>query len=121
MRFSLAILGQKGERLAARHIKRNGGRVVERNWRSKVGELDLIVMDGNALAFVEVKGKSSTEHGRPGEQVNQKKRRKIETLATHFCRRRRIEPEEMRFDVVEVVWNDPPEIQWIKSAWLAGE
>lgn len=115
------LLGDKGERLAARHIRREGARVVARNWKVKEGELDLVVLDGDTLAFVEVKSRQSDEHGVPGETVTSRKRRKIETLAKHFCRRRRLDPPYLRFDIVEVLWNEPPTVHWIRGAWLEGD
>ncbi len=121
MRLTGVLLGNEGERLAARQIRREGGRLVARNWKSREGELDLVVLDGDTLAFVEVKTRRDDEHGAPGEMVARAKRRTIETLAQRFCLRRRVDPPQLRFDVVEVLWTDPPQVRWIRDAWLAGE
>ncbi|MDP8224863.1 MAG: YraN family protein [Candidatus Lernaella stagnicola] len=114
-------LGPKAERLAARHLKRHGMRIVTRNWSTKLGELDLVAVEGDELVFVEVKSKRDDEYGRPAEQVNFGKRRRIERLAMAFCGKKKLDPPVMRFDVVEVIWSDPPRIEWIRGAWLAGE
>jgi len=121
MDYSRAHLGRTGEDLAAQYIERHGGRIVARNWRTKRGELDLIVLEKKSLAFVEVKSKSSTAAGEPSEAVDWSKRRKIEQLAQEFIQRRHLVPEEMRFDVVEIVWDDPPAIHWLRGAWWEGE
>ncbi len=114
-------LGGRAERLAARHIKRQGGRIVTRNWTSKLGELDLVAVEGEDLVFVEVKSKKSDAFGRPAQQVNRDKRRRIERLAEAFCRVRRLDPPAIRFDVVEVIWTEPPTVEWIRGAWLVGD
>ncbi len=114
-------LGDHGERAAARFIKRNGGRVVARNWRCKRGEVDLVVFEGDTLAFVEVKTRENADLVRPVEYVNRAKRRKLEVLAEEFCRRRRIEPEAVRFDVVEVIGREHPQINWMRAVWIVGE
>jgi putative endonuclease len=121
MRSPLALLGDKGERLAARQVRREGGRLVARNWKTRQGELDLVVLDGGTLAFVEVKSRKSDEYGTPGEMIPRAKRRRIEKLAQYFLRRRRLDPPLLRFDVVEVLWTEPPAVRWIRNAWLAGE
>ncbi|HPQ68033.1 MAG TPA: YraN family protein [bacterium] len=113
--------GDYGERAAARFIRRNGGRVVARNWRCKRGEVDLIVIEGDTLAFVEVKTRESADLVRPVEYVNRTKRRKLEVLAEEFCRLRRIEPEAVRFDVVEVIGRKHPQINWMRAVWIVGE
>jgi len=121
----IELLGRKfgdhGERAAARDIRKNGGRVVARNWRCKRGEVDLVVIEGDTLAFVEVKTRASDDCARPVESVNRAKRRKLEALAEEFCRRRRIEPSAVRFDVVEVIGRERPQINWMRAVWLVGE
>jgi len=116
-----SLLGDAGERLAAKHIKRNGGRVVARNWRCKMGEVDLVALDDGVLAFVEVKSKSTTDRGEPSEAVHYGKRRKLEVLARQYCCDKRVDDTPVRFDIVEIVWSKPPQINWIRGAWLEGE
>ncbi|NLH49023.1 MAG: YraN family protein [Myxococcales bacterium] len=113
--------GRQAEELACRHIRRRGGRVAARNWRCPAGEVDLIVVDRQALAFVEVKSRAATEFGRPAEAVHRRKRRKLEQLALLYCRQQKIDPPEIRFDIFEVVWSEPPAVEWTRGAWLAGE
>lgn len=113
--------GRNAEDLAARHIKRHGGRILDRNWRCPQGELDLVVLEKNTLVFVEVKSLASDEFGRPIERVDRRKRRRIERLALQYCRARRVEPETMRFDVVEILGTEAPQVTWTRGAWLAGE
>jgi len=104
-----------------RHIKRRGGRILDRNWRCNLGEVDLIVLEKKTLAFVEVKSLASDEFARPIERVDYRKRRRIERLAQAYCRTRRVEPEVVRFDIVEIVGTQEPQVTWTRGAWLAGE
>lgn len=113
--------GRRAEELAWRHIHERGGRLAARNWRCPLGEVDLIVVEGEALAFVEVKSRAATEFGRPAEAVHFRKRRKLEQLAILYCRQKKIEPPQIRFDIFEVVWSEPPVVEWTRGAWLAGE
>jgi putative endonuclease len=113
--------GRAAEALALKHLRRHGARLVKRNWRCKLGEVDLIVLDGDALVFVEVKGRASDDHGLPSEAVSRAKRRRLERLAEAFCAKRRGADRPIRFDVVEVTWTKPPAIDWRRDAWLAGE
>jgi putative endonuclease len=113
--------GKTAEDLAAARVKREGGRIVARNWRCKLGELDLIVWERKILAFVEVKSRESDEFGRPSDGVNRAKRRRIERLALAFCRQRRLDPETQRFDIIEVIWTEPPAVEWLRGAWRVGD
>ena len=99
-------LGARGERAAARHLRRKGLRIVARNLRTRIGEIDLIAedrRDPSLLIVVEVK--SGVSDGVPPEHhVNGAKRRKLTTLAAGLLRRRRLAGRRIRFDLVGVVW-----------------
>jgi putative endonuclease len=98
-------LGRRGEELAAGHLKSLGYLLVARNHVNAVGELDLVVMDGDTVVVVEVK--SRRRPGRPpAEAVNFRKQRKLTMTAALFLKSRRWENRPTRFDVVEVV--SPP-------------
>jgi putative endonuclease len=113
--------GNRGEDLAVAEIRRAGGKVVARNWKCRLGELDLVIWERRALAFVEVKSRARDEHGRPSDNVTRAKRRRIERLAVAFCKSRRLDPETRRFDVIEVIWSEPPAVEWTRDAWLTGD
>ena len=97
-----ARIGRTGERKAAAFLRKQGYRVVERNWRSPMGEVDIIAVDGEHLAFVEVKTRSGAGFGDPLEAVGPDKRRRIIQSAQWYARQERLEDVPLRFDVVSV-------------------
>jgi putative endonuclease len=105
-------LGAYGERLAARLLAEQGLVVLDRNWRCRDGELDIVARDGDALVFVEVKTRSSLAYGGPADAVDRRKAARIRRLAVQWIAHRRAggEPEfwaAIRFDVVAVVRASP--------------
>ncbi|HNQ23078.1 MAG TPA: YraN family protein [Phycisphaerae bacterium] len=97
-------LGRRGEHLAGRHLQRLGGRIVARNYRCPQGEIDLIVLLGDTLVFVEVKTRTAGDGGQPEEPVQWTQRRRIERAARYFVRQHHLEHRPCRFDVVCVFW-----------------
>ncbi|MGE3821656.1 MAG: YraN family protein [Isosphaeraceae bacterium] len=97
------LLGDRGERAAARFLRRRGCRVVTRGYRTARGEIDLIVRDGDVLVFVEVKTRRA---GVPVEAVTLEKRRRLTRAALEFVRRFHLSGVRARFDVVAIVWPD---------------
>ncbi len=101
-------LGRAGERLARQHLEHVGVEVIACNWRCPEGEIDLIgletVRGHQELVFFEVKTRSSTEWGEPGEAVNFKKQQRIRSVAASFLGTVGSHGDwhECRFDVVEV-------------------
>jgi putative endonuclease len=78
--------GQEGEALAARHLKKNGYRIIEKNYRTKLGEIDIIAKDKDTLVFVEVKSRRSWQFGNPKAAVTPRKQRKISMVALHYLK-----------------------------------
>ena len=70
------LLGKKGEDLVAIYLKNKGNKVLKRNYRTPFGEADLIVLDGDEIAFVEVKSRESLSYGKPKEAVTAFKQRR---------------------------------------------
>lgn len=95
-------LGLRGEDIAARELKRRGYRIVERRWRSKLGEIDLIARDGETLVVVEVKARSREDYGPPADAVDGVKRKRLVRLAKAYLRARSLGATTVRFDVVGV-------------------
>jgi putative endonuclease len=115
------LLGQRGERAAARYLKRRGLRVLLRGYRTKLGEIDLIAREGDTLVFIEVKAR---RQGVPAEAVTPEKQRRLTIAAHQFLRRYRLFNVRSRFDVVAIVWPDdrsPPRIEHIRNAFEAIE
>lgn len=96
------MLGPRGERLAARFLRRLGYRILERNYRTRGGEIDLVARDGDELVFVEVKALTESEFGAPQERVSDRKQRRLSRAALQFVRERNLGSVSFRFDVVAV-------------------
>jgi putative endonuclease len=101
-------LGQLGERLAAEHLTRRGFRIVERNYRTRWGELDIVAFDGRTLVFCEVK----TRHlapgaGHPFEAIRSRKRAQVRKMAGSWLISRTERPyaEDLRFDAIGVTFD----------------
>jgi putative endonuclease len=99
-------LGAAGEALAASWYEQHGYEVLERNWRCREGELDLVVRRGRTIVFCEVKTRSSTAFGAPAEAVTRDKRQRIRVLAAKWLEAGSIRPAQIRFDVVGVLDGD---------------
>jgi putative endonuclease len=97
-----AALGAKGERLAVRRLRRDGYRIVARNFRAAGAEIDAIAWDGDTLVFVEVKTRLRFGAGSPEESVNWLKQNHIRRAAAIYARAHAMEERPMRFDVVAV-------------------
>ena len=96
-------LGARGEQLAVTHLTDAGLRVLDRNWRCREGEIDLVARDGDALVFCEVKARRGLGYGHPAEAVTPAKRRRIRLLAQRWLAAHDEHAPEVRFDVVGVL------------------
>ncbi len=96
-------LGARGERVAARFLKRARYRILTRNYRCPAGEIDIIAADGDMLVFVEVKTRCSNESADPEINVTHTKQRQIERVARYYVQSRSAHAQPCRFDVVSVV------------------
>lgn len=111
-------IGDLGEELAARHLKKMGYKIIGRNFSvPRVGEIDIIAMDGEYLCFVEVRLRSRTDYGTPAETVTAEKRRRLVRTAEIYSVKKGLTNALMRFDVVEVYGTEKPRIEVIKDAF----
>ena len=108
--------GDRGEERAARFLARRGLRIVERNYRTRMGEIDLVALDGPVLVFVEVRMRSAARFGGGAESVDSRKRARLVAAARHYLMRLGREPA-CRFDVVSLECDAPT---WIRSAFEVG-
>lgn len=95
-------LGRAGEDAAATYLSARGYTVLDRNVRSREGEIDLIVARAGVVAFVEVKTRRSRAFGLPGEAVTFTKQRRIRRMAVRYLSEQRAHARAVRFDVIEV-------------------
>jgi putative endonuclease len=112
-------LGARGETVAARFLRRCGHRIINRNYRCALGEIDLITTDGDTIVFVEVKTRSDDTHADPHESIGAAKRSRLERAAKYFLASRRSSDFSCRFDVVSIVWRpgESPQIEYIPDAF----
>ncbi len=96
-------LGRHGERIAAAYLAQAGLRVLDRNWRCREGELDLVAREGAALVFCEVKTRRGTGFGHPVAAVTPAKQRRLRTLAQRWLATHEQHAPDLRFDVVGVL------------------
>ena len=111
--------GRIGEDLAHRFLRARGCTVVARNYRtlSGSGEIDLVAWDGRKLAFIEVKTRGSREFGSPESAVDAEKRERVQQAARDYARRAEIPWRDTRFDIVSIVLDSPPRIEWLRDAF----
>ena len=110
-----AAAGARAERLAEDYLAQRGLVVIERNFRCRMGEIDLILRDGDALVFAEVRLRSGKEFGGAAASVTAEKQSRIAAAARHFLAGKRERP--CRFDVVLLHRLAPDAIEWIKDAF----
>ena len=96
-------LGARGEDAVASWYVDKGYEIVVRNWRCREGELDLIVRDGRAFVFCEVKTRTTDAFGAPVEAVNRAKQERLRRLAAKWLTEAPVHPREIRFDVASVM------------------
>ena len=94
--------GKTSERLAAEYLRHKGYRIIETNYRSPVGEIDIIARDKDTLVLVEVKARRSSRFGSPKGAVTPAKQRKISMAALDYLKRANLEDIRARFDVVAI-------------------
>ena len=110
--------GKKSEDLAVWYLKKNGYKILEQNYRTRLGEIDIIAKDKKTLVFVEVKSRRSVRYGSPKWSVTHQKQRKISMVALQYLKKTRQTDAAARFDVVAVISNrDEPQIEVVKNAF----
>lgn len=120
---STSAAGRRGEDLACTHLEAQGLEVLERNYRCRAGEIDLVMREGSTLVMVEVRSRSSAEHGGAAATVGMRKQRRFILAARHLMLTRPAYRRlAARFDVVAIdaaVGGGPPRVTWIRDAFRA--
>ena len=118
-------LGARGEKAAAKYLRRHGYKVLVRNFRSGKAEVDIVARHQDWLVFVEVKTRKSEQFGLPSEAVDREKQRNLSKAALDYLRLLHNPQVHFRFDVVEVVMPEgarkPDEIRLISNAFDLSE
>ncbi len=94
--------GEISESIAVEHLKKHGYRILEQNYRTKLGEIDIIAKDKGVLVFIEVKARKSYRFGNPKWAVTPKKQRKISMVALYYLKATKQKDVRARFDVVSI-------------------
>ena len=105
-------LGREGEKAAIKFLKKNGYRIIEKNFRTHAGEIDIIAELEKVLVFVEVKTRSGSRLGHPVEALTPHKQKKIAGIASGFLAKHNIQDRECRFDVVSILGNPETPKDW---------
>ena len=106
--------GIKGEEEAARFLTRSGFAILDRNVRTRAGEIDLVAKEGKTLVFVEVKTRRDLEGDPPQAGVHTRKQNRLAKLANGYLKLKRIRQTPCRFDVVAVIINDEGGVKAIR-------
>jgi putative endonuclease len=110
--------GRVGEDLAAGHYRKQGFAILDRNYRCRQGEIDIVAGRGPLVVFCEVKSRHSSRWGEPSEAVGWRKQQRLRALAASWLADHRPAARELRFDVVSVVVRDGvPELTHIPDAF----
>lgn len=110
--------GLRGQAEAEAFLTARGGEILARNYRTRTGEIDIIVRDGEYIAFVEVKFRAGLSHGFPAEAVGSAKQKKIIRTALHFIAAKGLDNQDFRFDVIEILeQNGRRHLNYIENAF----
>ena len=117
-------IGDKGEGIAAKFLRKEGLEVLAVNYWAKAGEIDIVAEDAGTLVFVEVKTRSSEGRGMPEEAINLRKIRKLTRLAQRYIKTKALSGKKARFDVVSILIKErssDANIKLIKNAFYIEE
>jgi putative endonuclease len=113
-KFFNKITGLKGEKLAIKYLKNNNYKIIDTNYTTKIGEVDIIAKKDTQTVFVEVKTRSTKKFGNPSEAVTKHKQNKIRQVSTQYLKANKQLNDSCRCDVIEVLNGD---INHIKNAF----
>ena len=100
--FYKKFLGRVGEKKAAEFLKKKGYKIITTNYKTHLGEIDIIAKDDGVTVFVEVKTRSGDGYGAPSEAVDRRKQEKYYKVASEYLVRSKKQDEPCRFDVIEI-------------------
>jgi len=111
--------GSQGENIAVSFLEDQGYTLLDRNYRQRFGEIDIVAEERGVLVFIEVKTRRSDRYGNPFEAVDVRKQRKLSRMAQEYISRNKMEHRAARFDVVAVRLNQGsfPEVELVRNAF----
>lgn len=109
--------GKIGEKIAKEYLIQNGYKIVETNYKNRLGEIDIIALDKKILTFIEVKSRTNNYYGYPYEAVNLKKQKKIMNVSMIYIKNNKISDIQFRYDIIEVYLKETDKINHIKDAF----
>lgn len=109
--------GRAGEKIGQDYLMKKGYRILETNYRNKLGEIDIIAFYNDVLVFVEVKSRTSTSYGYAYEAVNYKKQRKIINTSLVYIKAKGFDKFQLRYDIIEVYMTNKLSINHIENAF----
>ena len=112
--FYKKLLGRLGETQAEKYLKKVGYKILEKNYKTNIGEIDIIAKEKEVIVFVEVKTRSSNNYGNPSQAVDKKKQKKYQKVAQEYLVKSGQMDKNCRFDVVEI---ENKKINLIKDAF----
>jgi putative endonuclease len=111
-------LGKKGEALAIAQLKVLNYKILERNFKCSLGEIDIVARDRSTLVFIEVKTRATKDFGGPAAAVNERKQRQLSKVALAYLKQRKLFDVPARFDVVAIeLLQASPRIEVIRNAF----
>ena len=116
-------LGERGEMVGWDYLRRRGYKILEKNYRTPIGEIDVIAQKDGRIVFLEIKTRSNSSFGRPEESVDTFKQRKLIRIAQWYLKKRKMEEAAVSFDVLAVDWkgNAEPQMRLIENAFSADD
>ncbi len=115
-------LGKSGEELAVALLEESGYRILARNYKTKLGEIDIVAYDKDTICFVEVKTRHSDKHGLPQEAISGFKQRQISKTALIYLKKNHLLDKKARFDVVSIIYSEnASKLDLIKDAFELDE
>jgi putative endonuclease len=121
MTFARQLLGRQGEAMACLELEKLGYAIVERRFRTRFGEIDVVANDAGTVVFVEVKAKADAQFGSPAEAVTKQKQRRLVSMAEQYVAFHHLDNAPCRFDVVGIdLTSTPATVTVYKDAFRPG-
>lgn len=114
----MGSLGKDGEAWAEKYLKSNGFKILAKNYRCSLGEIDIVAKEKDAIVFIEVKTRRSADITQPFESVGARKQAKIRALAEYYLQEKDCAECEIRFDVLSIIsYGKDKQIEHIRNAF----